>query len=325
MKKVSLVIPVYNLENVLSNCLETVCSQTYPELEILLIDDGSLDGSGAICRSFAEKDSRIRYLHHDNHGVSYTRNRGIREATGELLMFIDGDDWVAPGMVEQYAAAAEETDASVVIGGVTMVHTDGHREIKLPTATGCFGGEIWDTICHDTTGVFGYVPNKMYRTQFLKSSEIAFDLTMYAQEDLDFALRVYGACHSFCLIDCAGYYYRYAPGKRIHPYHHYIRNQLKMLRLAAAYPRLRDDSREAVMQRIEGLVYVSLYGAEPDAFETTFSRCREITGLVELLEKRRCVHHRWLMAQFCKGNMAAAKAYFAARKWISGMIHGNKE
>lgn len=325
MKKVSLIIPIYNLEHALPACLESVCSQTYKNLEILLIDDGSCDTSAAVCRSFAEEDPRIRYFHHDNHGVSYTRNRGIQEATGELLMFIDGDDWVAPDMVEHYAAAAVETDASVVIGGMTMVHADGRREVKLPPAIGCFGSEIWDAICRDTSGVFGYVPNKMYRTNLLQRGELAFDMTMYAQEDLDFALGVYGVSHSFCLIDCAGYYYRYAPGKRSHPFHHYIRNQLKMLRLAGACPQLGYDSREAVLQRIELLVYVALYEAAPESFGETFCLCFETEGLVELLRERRCVNHRWLMKQFCKKNIVVVKDYLVIRKWISSLIHRNKE
>ena len=324
MKKVSLIIPIYNLEQALPVCLEAVCSQSYQNLEILLIDDGSRDASALVCRGFAEKDPRIRYLYHDNHGVSYTRNRGIQEATGEFLMFIDGDDWIAPDMVEQYAAAAVETGAPVVIGGVTMVYADGTREVRLPPATGCFGVEIWDTICCDTSGIFGYVPNKMYRTEVLKANQIAFDPEMYAQEDLDFALGVYSLCRRFCLISCAGYYYRYAPGKRSHPFHHYIRNQLKMLRQASAWPGLRDDSREAVMQRIELLVYVALYEAAPGAFEDTFNRCRAISGLTQLLGQRCCANHRWLMKQFCKGNMPAAKRYFMIRKRISSMIHRSK-
>lgn len=325
MMKVSLIIPIYQLEKTLHQCLDSVCAQTYQDLEILLINDGSTDHSADICCAFAAKDTRIRYLHHDNHGVSYTRNRGIQESSGELLMFIDGDDWIAPDMVAQYVAAAEHSDADVMIGGITMVHSDGHIDVKQPAHTGCFGSEIWDLICVDTSGVFGYVPNKMYRTRILKSRQIAFDRQMFAQEDLDFALSVYGVCRRFCLIDCAGYYYRYAPGKRSHPYHHYISNQMKMLRLASEYPKLHRQSSEAVLQRIELLVYVALYEAAPDAFAMTFNRCYNISGLVELLAQRHCVHHRWLMRQFCKGNIAAAKAYFVARKWISGLIHGVKE
>ena len=325
MKKVSLIVPVYNLERVLGACLETLCSQTYQNLEILLIDDGSGDASADICREFVGKDTRIRYFYHVNHGVSYTRNRGIQEATGELLMFIDGDDWIAPDMVEQYVTAAEETNASVVIGGVTMVHADGRIEVKLPTAIGCFGSEIWDTICQDTTGIYGYVPNKMYRTQLLRYNEFAFDLSMHAQEDLDFALRVYSKCHSFCLIGCVGYYYRFAPGKRSHPFHHYIRNQVRMLCFAAAYPNLLDDSREAVLQRIERLVYVALYEANPATFKETFYRCYNVEGLLEMLHKRTYVNHGWVIRQFCKEKITVLKNYFAIRKQISGLIHRNKE
>lgn len=321
MKKVSLIIPVYQLEKVLPKCLDSVCSQTHWNLEILLIDDGSTDRSGEICLAYAAKDPRVRYLHHDNHGVSYTRNRGIREASGNYLMFIDGDDWISPDMVAQYIDTAESSGADVVIGGITIVHEDSHTEVKLPPCTGCFENEIWDMVCTDTSGVFGYVPNKMYQTAVLKDNQIEFDLQMYAQEDLDFALRAYGVCQYFCMTDCAGYYYRYVPGKRAHPYHHYIRNQMNMLQLASGYPKLCHDSREAVFQRIEMLIYIALYEAAPDEFEIIFKRCYEISGLIELFDNRCFVHHRWLMCQFSEGNMAAIKVYFAARKWISRKIH----
>lgn len=97
---ISVIIPVYNIKEYLSRCVETVCGQTYRNLEILLVDDGSTDGTGQLCDTLAGKDPRIRVFHKQNGGSSSARNLGIREAKGEYLGFVDSDDYISPGMYE---------------------------------------------------------------------------------------------------------------------------------------------------------------------------------------------------------------------------------
>lgn len=323
MKKVSLVIPVYNLEEVLSACLETVINQTYKNLEIILLDDGSADNSLAVCEAFGKQDSRIKVLHHKNHGVSYTRNRGLKEATGDYLMFLDGDDWVDTSMVAEYVNAAEENNADAVIGGLTVVAADKTTTLKKPERLGLWGQEVWNMICFDTSGLFGYAPNKLYRTALLQEHGITFDLKMYAQEDLDFALSAYDVCRTFCFIDNVGYHYRYSPGKRSHPYDHYIKNQLKMLHLAASHCALEKYSREAILQRIEKLVYVALYEASADHFSEVFARYYDIKDLRSQLSGRTFVNHPLVLKMFCHNRILLLREYFIARKWISRRIHGS--
>ena len=93
-KKISIIVPVYNLEKYLPRCLNSVCNQTYKNLEIILVDDGSTDKSSDICDNWAKKDSRIIVIHKKNGGVSSARNAGIKKATGEYIHFVDGDDWL---------------------------------------------------------------------------------------------------------------------------------------------------------------------------------------------------------------------------------------
>lgn len=92
--KISVIVPVYNVERYLPKCIESILSQTFTDFELLLIDDGSTDGSGKICDAYAEKDSRIRVFHQENRGVSAARNLGIDEAAAEWICFVDSDDWV---------------------------------------------------------------------------------------------------------------------------------------------------------------------------------------------------------------------------------------
>ena len=91
---ISVIVPVYNVQDYLPRCLESICSQTYGNLEIILIDDGSTDDSPRICREFAERDPRIRYIRTENSGVSAARNRGIGLAQGRWIGFLDSDDYV---------------------------------------------------------------------------------------------------------------------------------------------------------------------------------------------------------------------------------------
>ena len=98
---ISIIIPVYNAEKYLYKCLESVCGQTYQQLEIILVDDGSTDSSGHICDEWAEKDERIGVIHKQNGGVSAARNDGLKASTGAYIGFVDSDDWIDPKMYEK--------------------------------------------------------------------------------------------------------------------------------------------------------------------------------------------------------------------------------
>ena len=111
---ISVIVPVYNVEPYLRKCLDSIVNQTYRDFEILIIDDGSTDGSGRICDEYAEKDSRIKVFHTENRGLSCARNLGLAEAKGEWIGFVDSDDWIEPDMYEVLIRRAEETGADVV-------------------------------------------------------------------------------------------------------------------------------------------------------------------------------------------------------------------
>lgn len=104
---VSVIVPVYNVEAYLSRCIESILSQTYSNLELLLVDDGSKDSSGSICDDLAIKDNRIRVIHKINGGVSSARNEGLGRAIGQYIMFVDADDWLSPDAVEFCVSNAE--------------------------------------------------------------------------------------------------------------------------------------------------------------------------------------------------------------------------
>ena len=108
-ERISVIVPVYNAEKTIARCIETLLGQTYGNIELLLVDDGSKDGSLAICREYAEKDNRITVIHKENGGVSSARNAGIEMAKGDYILFVDSDDYVEPDYVSAMVTAAKES------------------------------------------------------------------------------------------------------------------------------------------------------------------------------------------------------------------------
>ena len=123
-KKVSVIIPVYNVKEYVEKCVETVIKQTYSNLEIILVDDGATDGSGEICDKLACKDQRIEVIHKKNGGLSDARNAGLKVVTGEYYLFVDSDDWISVNMVKRLVDCAEKEDADIVSCGFFDVMKD---------------------------------------------------------------------------------------------------------------------------------------------------------------------------------------------------------
>ena len=114
---ISIIVPVYNSEKTLSRCVESLQAQTETELEILLVDDGSTDGSGDLCDAFAQADKRIQVIHKENNGVSSARNAGIRKAQGDYVQFVDSDDYVDPAYCRSMREALEQGGGRLAVCG----------------------------------------------------------------------------------------------------------------------------------------------------------------------------------------------------------------
>lgn len=122
---ISIIVPVYNVEPYLEQCLDSIIHQTYRDIEIIVVNDGSTDRSGEICRAYAGRDPRIVLFETENRGLSAARNLGIDNAHGEWIMFVDSDDWVEPEFCEAPLRAAQENDADLVIFGFAKRLQDG--------------------------------------------------------------------------------------------------------------------------------------------------------------------------------------------------------
>lgn len=146
---VSIVVPVYNGERYIDDCMKRLLEQTYAPLEILLVDDGSGDGSGGICDRYAAAVSHVRVIHQENGGPSRARNTGIAHAQGKYLMFTDVDDLLQADAVEKNVRIAEESDADVLMFGFWYYDVANDRKVTRPMKTSfCgsreeFSGIVW--------------------------------------------------------------------------------------------------------------------------------------------------------------------------------------
>ena len=123
--RISVIIPAYNIENYLARTLDSVLAQTYTNLEVIVVNDGSKDGTGAVIDAYAGRDGRIKAIHKENGGVSSARLRGVAEATGDWIGFVDGDDFVEPDMYQRLLDNARIHDAQISHCGYKMVFPSG--------------------------------------------------------------------------------------------------------------------------------------------------------------------------------------------------------
>lgn len=127
-KLISVIIAAYNIEAYLPRCLDSVLQQSYQDLEIIVVDDGSIDSTGKICDQYAEKDSRIHVIHQQNQGLSGARNAGLAIASGDYIGYVDGDDWIEPDMYGAMLAACEEEDAQIAVCAYSKITKEKNIE-----------------------------------------------------------------------------------------------------------------------------------------------------------------------------------------------------
>lgn len=204
-KKVSMIIPVYNGAAYVNRCMESLLAQTYPNMEILLIDDGSTDESGRICDDFADKYSQVKVYHVENAGVSAARNKGIEECGGEYVGFVDVDDYLLKDMVEHLAGMLEETGSDVAgcgffeFRGKAEEGADAFQEEEIEILS---GREFMEKgILRSDTRCW----SKLYRKSAIGKLRFAEGLTI--GEDMLFLLELARKEKQFCRSSYQGYGY----------------------------------------------------------------------------------------------------------------------
>ncbi len=204
---ISVIVPVYNVEKYLDECIESIVNQTYKNLEIILVDDGSTDHSPQMCDKWAEKDSRIKVIHKKNGGLSSARNAALEIVQGDYIAFVDSDDFIDDDMFElllnnalEYSAEISRCSYRFVIKGELVDSEEINDEIKVYSAEEIldslkYGGIINDIVC-----------NKIYSKDLI--ADARFDETVKSGEDVIFNYHLYKKISSLVSQDAAKYSYR---------------------------------------------------------------------------------------------------------------------
>ena len=202
---ISVIVPVYKVELYLDKCVSSIVNQTYKNLEIILVDDGSPDNCPAMCDACAEKDNRIRVIHKPNGGLSDARNAGMSVATGELMAFVDSDDWIAPDMYEQLYHRLTEDDSDIAACGVQMVWEDSTspRMLTRPGSRILDRDEAMQAIIEESW-IKQPVVCRLYKTKLVR--DIRFPVGKY-HEDVFWSYQAVGKADRVSVSDNIGYYY----------------------------------------------------------------------------------------------------------------------
>ena len=204
---ISVVVPVYNLENYLEKTLNSICTQTYPDLEIIVVNDGSSDDTAALADACASEDSRIKVIHKENGGVTSARLRGIAEASGEWIGFVDGDDYIEPNMYERLLENALKYKADISHCGYQMVFPN---RVDYYYNTGRVVHQDRITALRDLlTGNFVEpgIWNKLYRRELFRDLEQSMDISIRINEDLLMNYWLFKAANTAVFEDVCPYHY----------------------------------------------------------------------------------------------------------------------
>ncbi len=212
---VSFIVPVLNAEPYLGQCLESLVDQDIAEVEVIVIDDGSTDGSADICKSMAEADARIRVLQGPRQGAGAARNKGLDVAAGEYVVFVDADDWVDADM----ASLVHGRRGYDIIFFGYREHRDGQVKDCRIKPYGDFSSDIdaaLTRLFRSPERFFGFTWNKAFRRGIIEKHGLRFDPDLIIKEDEDFCVRFVGQIASLYLSDAMPYHYRILPGSLSH-------------------------------------------------------------------------------------------------------------
>lgn len=217
MPCVTLIIPVYNAQRYLRRCLDSVVKQEFMDMEVLLLNDGSRDGSLKICREYEAEDMRFHVIDKENTGVSDTRNVGMRLASGKYLQFMDSDDWLADGAVESMVTAAEQEDCDLLIADFYRVKKDRYVEKRHIRRKDVMSREAFamEMAKEPADFYYGVMWNKLYRRELIERHGLACDTSMNWCEDFLFNLSYIRYADRFLAIQKPVYYYMKRKGSLV--------------------------------------------------------------------------------------------------------------
>ena len=239
MPTISIIVPVYNKENYLHKCINSLLNQNYDNFEIILVNDGSKDNSGRICDEYAKKDNRIKVIHKENGGVSSARNRGLDEASGMYIMFCDSDDFVNEEFCSSLINLANGDEDCLVLAGVTELwdndKTKDHLCPKFPEgeSVALTKSEFCDLFVelnlHNQFTLMHMPINKLFSVNIIRKCNLRFDTSINYNEDFIFNLLYLEKVSTIKIHNKSIYnYYKDTPGSLCK---RYVKNMIEIYRI----------------------------------------------------------------------------------------------
>ncbi len=247
MPKFSIIVPIYNVENYIEKCIDSILAQSFSDFELVLVDDGSPDRCPQICDEYAKKDSRIKVIHKKNGGLSSARNAGIDVICGEYCWMVDGDDYVSPDALEKILPYADGKNDIVNVGLVGFNDGDVADFSKKPEKYKYTGSADHKTICElaasaCSSKLLTYVWRNIYRTEFLHEKRLKFEETLCYAEDSAFNMGAFLQAEKMYFADVCVYAYRDRDGSISKSRE--AKFNLGVLRHFETYDKIRDESYE---------------------------------------------------------------------------------
>lgn len=213
---ISVLVPIYKIDRYLGICIESLLNQTYKNLEIILVDDGSPDRCPEICDLYASKDERIKVIHKNNGGLVSARKAGLKVASGSFIGYVDGDDWVGPGFYYSLYSSIKESDADIAIAGFSRDLFSSTKNILNAIPSGIYEGKALDVVKKKMIadgafyrhGITTYLWNKLFKREVIEQYQMMMDERITIGED---AATIYPAimgCKKIVITDNCAYHYR---------------------------------------------------------------------------------------------------------------------
>ncbi len=332
--KLSIIVPVYQVEEFLPRCLDSILNQTFRDFELILVNDGSKDGSAQIMEAYAAKDSRIRQIHKQNGGLSSARNAGMEIARGKYIAFVDSDDYIAPELYADAIAAAERTDAELVVWNYQKAYDDGTGDAYLnmkdealdlvDLGLESYFYQYWFPYKH---GVEAW--NKLYRREIIQRNQLLFQPNNeILAEDTLFSAMYLMHTRKIAALSKPYYYYYMRSGS--------IMNSAKPRaahRLMTLAVRLCEYAQEQGMKELDAILPVMCYtdlitkgiSFDPsmDAVYSAMEEYREnetMRGILKALLSAKPLLQYTLHTG--KGLRMQLRARFFAHRWLRGDVKG---
>lgn len=253
----SVVVPVYNTAPYLKQCLDSIITQTYSSLEIILVDDGSTDRAGEICKAYESFDPRVKVVQQRNQGVAIARKNGLEKATGSYVVFIDSDDYIDKDYFEKMINAAGNND--LVTTGIVLEMNDKQAVFDV-IEQGIYVGKkqleyVIDNMiiykCGLERGLTSYMVNKLYRTDYAKKVIGQINEKVFYGEDSEFLYRYVLECSSVHITDICGYYYCNREQSTTHRKHENYLTNINELYLSLKKLFEQHERKESLLQQLQ--------------------------------------------------------------------------